>query len=118
VLLWNTRRLDSTPLLRAYERLLLENGTDYAKIRHDGIDQAKLATYFGGPFTTTSVVNEQRLTLEGLRGRILSCSYIPAAGEPGHDAVLQAIERMFEEHQQNGEVVVEYDVEIHVRQIT
>ena len=117
VLLWNTRRLDTTPLLRAYESLLLEHGTDYAGVRHDRIDQAKLATYFGGPFTTTSVVNEQRLTLDGLRGRTLSSSYIPAAGEPGHDVVLHAIERMFHEHEQHGEVVLEYDVEIHARQI-
>ena len=117
VLLWNTRRLDTTPLLQAYERLLLEHGVDYARVRHDQINPAKLATFFGGPFTTTAVVNEQRLTLDGLRGRILSSSYIPAAGQPRHDAVLQATERMFDEHAQNGEVVLEYDVEIHVRQI-
>jgi SAM-dependent methyltransferase len=117
MLLWNTRRLYTTPLLIAYERLLQDFGTDYANVRHDNIDQAKLTTYFGGPFTTITVVNEQRLTLDGLRGRILSSSYIPAAGQPGHDGVLQATERMFDEHAQNGEVVLEYDVEIHARQL-
>jgi SAM-dependent methyltransferase len=117
VLLWNTRRLDSTPLLRAYERLLLDHGTDYANVRHDRLDQAKLTTFFGGPFTTTSVVNEQRLTLDGLRGRVLSSSYMPAADQPGHDAALQQIERMFNEHQQHGQVTLKYDVEIHYRQL-
>ncbi|MBA3480643.1 MAG: class I SAM-dependent methyltransferase [Pirellulales bacterium] len=117
VLLWNTRRLDTTPLLRAYEQLLLDYGTDYANVRHDRIDPAKLATYFGGLYETTAVVNDQRLTLDGLRGRILSSSYMPAAGQPGHDAVLQQIERMFDEHQQHGQVTLEYDVEIHYRRL-
>jgi SAM-dependent methyltransferase len=117
VLLWNTHRLKTTPLLRAYEQLLLDCGTDYANVRHDRIDPAKLTIYFGGPYKTTAVVNEQRLTLDGLRGRILSSSYIPAAGQPGHDSVLQQIERMFNDHQQHGLVTLEYDVEIHYRHL-
>jgi SAM-dependent methyltransferase len=117
VLLWNTRRLDTTPLLRAYESLLLEYGTDYANVRHDQIDPAKLATFFGGPFATTSVVNEQRLTLDGLRGRILSSSYIPVAGQPGYDAVLRQIVQVFNEHQHDGEVTLQYDVEVHYRRL-
>src|SRR5690606_30196225 len=46
VLLWNARRLDATPFLRAYEQLLLDHGTDYASVRHDRVDEAKLAAYF------------------------------------------------------------------------
>src|SRR6266436_1072421 len=33
VLIWNERRLDSTPFLCAYEDLLLEFGTDYEQVR-------------------------------------------------------------------------------------
>src|SRR5438034_6729060 len=35
VLIWNERRLDSTPFLREYERLLLKYGTDYQVVRHE-----------------------------------------------------------------------------------
>ncbi len=38
-LFWNTRRLDGTPFLVAYEELLREYGTDYEKVRHEQIEQ-------------------------------------------------------------------------------
>jgi hypothetical protein len=31
--------------------------------------------------------------------------------------MLQQIERMFDEHQQHGRVTLEYDVEVHYRQV-
>src|SRR5215813_11661600 len=35
VVIWNERRLDTTPFLRDYEALLLKYGTDYQNIRHE-----------------------------------------------------------------------------------
>jgi hypothetical protein len=32
-IIWNERRVDTTPFLRAYEALLLRHGTDYEKVR-------------------------------------------------------------------------------------
>ncbi|MEP7157723.1 MAG: class I SAM-dependent methyltransferase, partial [Betaproteobacteria bacterium] len=37
VLLWNDRRVDSTPFLRDYEALLQEFGTDYNEINHKNV---------------------------------------------------------------------------------
>src|SRR5579862_9498368 len=45
VLLWNERRLDSTPFLREYERLLLRYGTDYTNVRHERTTQ-EMGTFF------------------------------------------------------------------------
>jgi len=42
VLLWNSRRIDSTPFLRAYEALLQQFGTDYREIQHKQIDHEML----------------------------------------------------------------------------
>jgi SAM-dependent methyltransferase len=113
VLLWNTRRLNATPFLRAYEEMLLVHGTDYQRVRHDKIDAGKLAEFYGGgDYSARSIPNEQRLTLEALRGRLLSASYVPAAGAPGYNAMLDAVERVFHQHQRGGEVVLEYDLEI------
>jgi SAM-dependent methyltransferase len=87
VLMWNTRRLDATPFLRAYENLLLEHGTDYARVRHDHVDPALVASFFGGSYATRSAPNQQRLTREGLRGRLMSASYVPSAGSPRHEVL-------------------------------
>ncbi len=115
VLMWNTRRIATTPFLRAYEQLLLEFGTDYQRVRHDRIDDARLNAFFGpGGYTEWTVENQQCLTLDGLRGRLLSSSYAPADGEPRHDAMLDALERLFLDHQQEGKVRMDYDCQLFV----
>jgi len=45
VLLWNERRIDSTPFLREFEQLLLRYGTDYQSVRHERTTQA-IETFF------------------------------------------------------------------------
>jgi hypothetical protein len=42
------------------------------------------------------------LDREGLRARLLSSSYIPAAGLASYEPMLAALEGLFEEHQRNG----------------
>ncbi len=46
VLIWNARRLESTPFLRAYEQLLQEYGTDYLQVRAENIDLEELQAFF------------------------------------------------------------------------
>jgi SAM-dependent methyltransferase len=111
-LLWNTRRTDGTPFLRGYEALLAEHGTDYAAIRHDRLDHARLHRFFGGPFEYRTLENAQRLDRTALRGRLLSSSYVPAAGEPGHDAMSADLDVLFDATADDGVVEMAYDVEI------
>jgi SAM-dependent methyltransferase len=119
VLMWNTRRLDATPFLRAYEELLLEYGTDYQRVRHDRIDDDAIKNFFGQRGCgLRSMENRQELTLEGLRGRLLSSSYVPAAGAPRHDAMLETLARLFDDHQTSGRVCLEYDTQLFYGQLT
>ena len=52
------------------------------------------------------------MDFEGLRGRLLSSSYVPDEGEPGHPELMEAARRLFEEHQTDGAVVLEYDTQV------
>ena len=115
VLVWNERRIDSTPFLAAYEALLLQYGTDYAEVRHrDAADDEALADFFGlGGYRTATFPNVQRFDLEGLRGRLLSSSYTPEAGQPGHAPMLEELRRIFEAHQDSGAVAFEYDTGVY-----
>ena len=118
ILLWNARRLDATPFLRDYEQLLKKYGADYAQVRHENVDQSRLDLFYGpGKWRKRYVYNEQRLTLDGLRGRVLSSSYVPAAGDPAQAAMLTELDALFAKHEQNGHVVIEYDTEIYFGQI-
>ena len=111
-LVWNARRAAGTPFLEGYEKLLLDHGTDYRLVGHRGIGPDRLAAFFGGPYETRRGENFQDLDLDGLRARLLPSSYVPAAGKPGHDAILAGLADLFERHQHAGRVRLEYDVDL------
>jgi SAM-dependent methyltransferase len=114
VLIWNERKLDATPFLCAFETLLLTFGTDYTAIRHENIDAMALHSFFGGAYDTFTFANEQHFDFEGLQGRLLSSSYAAAAGQPGHEAMIAELNRIFDTHQVSGQVCFEYDTRVHV----
>ena len=114
VLLWNSRRLDSTEFLRAYEALLHRYGTDYAEVQHKTVDPESLQAVFAeGVFTVRKLYNEQRFDFQGLQGRLLSSSYTPSPSHPNYRPMLGDLERMFDRHAESGEVCFEYDTEIY-----
>jgi SAM-dependent methyltransferase len=116
-LIWNTRRPGATSFLREYEGLLVRYGTDYDQVRHDRLEPGLLDVFFGGGHVSRSVPNEQVLDLEGLKGRVLSSSYTPAAGDPARAALLEAVARLFARHERGGRVRLEYDTEIHIGKV-
>jgi len=118
-LFWNSRRLDSTPFLLAYEALLQRFGTDYREVQHKNVDAARLQAFFGGEgFRRHELYNEQVFDLNGLRGRLLSSSYTPTELHPNYRPMLRELERIFEQHEEAGQVKFEYDVEIYTGHVT
>lgn len=112
-LVWNERRLDSTPFLREYERLLLEYGTDYEQVRHADVDSRALGDFFGAAgCKQRSFDNQQVFDFGGLKGRLLSASYTPEPGHPDHEPMLHELAAVFEAHQAEGRVAVEYDTRV------
>ena len=53
------------------------------------------------------------MDFEGLKGRLLSVSYIPLEGEPKFENMLKDIYRIFKEYEQKGKVRLEYDTEVY-----
>ena len=56
--------------------------------------------------------NQQRLDFDGLRGRLLSSSYIPKSGER-YDAMMRALPELFDKHAVDDHVMLEYDTKIY-----
>jgi SAM-dependent methyltransferase len=111
-LYWNTRRADGTPFLRAYEALLLEFATDYTQVDHRHVDDAALSAFFGGPWQSRVFEQEQVFDRDGIRGRLLSSSYVPAPDDSRHQPMLAALDRAFDAQQQDGRVRLIYDTEL------
>jgi hypothetical protein len=113
VLLWNARKTDTTPFLRGYEALLHEHGTDYASVNHENVTRETIQAVLGPGCGRRDVPNEQVFDFQGLKGRLLSSSYAPNAGHPGHAPMLDALERLFRAHQQDGRIRFEYDTQVY-----
>ncbi|MCA1630677.1 MAG: class I SAM-dependent methyltransferase [Acidobacteria bacterium] len=113
VLVWNMRRTDSTPFLRDYEKLLREFGTDYAQVNCEQASEDQIAEFFAGGFGSASFDNFQSFDFSGLRGRLLSSSYVPLAGHPKFEPMLAALRQLFDAHQRQDRVRVEYDAKVY-----
>jgi SAM-dependent methyltransferase len=110
VLMWNNRFTDTTPFLREYEQLICDFAIDYRQVDHRQIDIPAITEFFTPcSFQFRSAPNHQLFDLVGLLGRIASSSYMPVAGHPNHTRMVEAQERLFNQHQQNGRVEIQYD---------
>ena len=110
-LIWNERQLHSTPFLREYEQLLLEFATDYERVRHENVDEKKLSSFFQRSFQKRTFANNQIHDFEGLKGRLLSSSYMPAEGE-SFEAMINDLRALFAKHDEDGKITILYDTNV------
>jgi SAM-dependent methyltransferase len=112
-LVWNLRRLDSTPFLRDYEAFLHRWSNDYEEVSAQYAREESLRGLFGETgWTERRFDSAQRFDFEGLRGRLLSSSYTPKEGDPRREAMLAALPAVFEPHARDGRVAFEYDTRV------
>lgn len=114
VLIWNERQLDTTPFLIEYEALLLRYATDYGRVRHDHLDTAKLTGFFGKSFDSATFPNLQIFDFDGLKGRMLSSSYMPSEPSPIFTHMIEDLRSLFAKHAENGRIEVLYDTNVFI----
>ena len=111
-LVWNDRRLDATPFLRAYEDLLLNFGTDYAQVS-ELYGEGAVAKFFAPQkFEVGGFENIQQFDFAGLKGRVLSASYTPEPGHPKFEPMMERLREIFDRYQENGTIAFEYDTKV------
>jgi SAM-dependent methyltransferase len=109
-LVWNLRRLDSTPFLRDYEAFLRRWSDDYEEVSEKYAKPESLRALFGpAGWRERRFDSAQHFDFEGLRGRLLSSSYTPREGDPRRAEMLAALPAVFEAHARDGRVAFEYD---------
>lgn len=114
LLMWNDRRTDTTQFLQAYEDFIKMFATDYFQVNHKNIDEKIFNNFFGeSNFQMESFLNYQYFDLEGLKGRILSSSYMPAEGHKDFDFMMSVLKKIFTRFQEEGKVTLEYDTKIY-----
>jgi SAM-dependent methyltransferase len=114
VLVWHDRDVDSTPFLRAYEDFVRRHSTDYEQVSHKYLASYAALERFFAPREMRLIQqhNEQWLDADGLRGRLLSSSYIPKSGQCCEE-LLRELPHLFSSHVVDGHVVLQYDTKIY-----
>jgi len=112
VLIWNNRRKSGDNFSSDYEKFILKYGTDYKEVRKkeknvDKFFKNEKKVYY----------NYQDLDYDGLKGRLLSVSYIPLKDNPYFTKMLEELEDIFSRYQKNGTVKLEYDTEVYYGQL-
>jgi SAM-dependent methyltransferase len=111
-LIWNERQLDTNDFLRAYEELLKKYGTDYEKVRHDNLDKEVFEKSFRAEFSLKTFLNVQTLDFDGLKGRMLSSSYMPSETDPRFEPMITDLKRLFDKYAESGKIQILYSTNI------
>jgi hypothetical protein len=115
-LIWNER--SSRELMEEYDRILQETATEYCRVSQRNITDADVADFFApAPVELFYFPHAQRLDREGFLGRVLSSSYVPNVGQPGHDNVMKKMQAFFDKHAHSGRLDFPYQTRLYVAQL-
>jgi ubiquinone/menaquinone biosynthesis C-methylase UbiE len=113
-LLWNERQ-DTSPINRAYDNLLEAMATDYRNVSHRRIAAEDIREFFApGEVQLRIFANNQTLDCDGFLGRLVSSSYVPNLGQPGHLEIVEAAKKIFEAYQVGGKITFEYETKVYL----
>jgi methyltransferase family protein len=113
LLIWNERI--SEDLMEEYDRILQEWAPEYNRVGRRNVTEADVADFFApGPVELFYFPHAQRLDRDGFLGRVLSSSYVPNVGQPGHEPVMNKMEAFFDRHSQSGWIDFPYQTRVYV----
>ncbi len=113
LVVFNSRLVEATPFMRAYEKHLIEKAIDY-----EGVDHRR-----GLTDRLRSVLDDYRewrfpFTLQhryqDVHGLSMSSSYVPAPGHPKYGEFFRGLREVFDAHAVNGVVEFPYETEAYV----
>ena len=117
VLVWNDRRLDRPAFAVGYEQLVRRYNTDFDKINHRNVtkdeSEALRRLFDGAKYENANFDNPQTHDWDGVRARLLSSSYMPLSDDPRYEAMLSELRQVFDAHERDGKVTLEYDTRVY-----
>ena len=117
ILIWNERKTNSDFEI-AYDQFIIKHAIDYVQVDHRNIDTASIVAFFDPlPVHLEIFVNQQIFDFDGLKGRLLSSSYMPALNEIGYDAMIEDLKLLFAKYQKENLIAINYDTKLYVGQL-
>jgi SAM-dependent methyltransferase len=116
VLLWN-ERLTASAFEKEYNQLIVKHGKDYVEVDHRNIGTEDIAAFFHPqPVQLKIFPNKQVFDFNGLKGRLLSSSYMPLEVEPGAEAMINDLALLYKRFEENGRIEIHYETKVYVGQ--
>jgi len=117
-LVWNMRQTAETSFARRYEAIL-RMLPEYERVKADGAPIEELRAFFSpGAMKQATFYYEQRLGFEAFLGRVLSSSYVPLPGTPGHEEIVAALTGLFAEEAVDAKICFAYDTQVYYGRLT
>jgi ubiquinone/menaquinone biosynthesis C-methylase UbiE len=114
-LIWNERQEEASAVSREYDNILVEMVPDYQNVTHRQTGLEEFRAFFApGEVQLRTFPNLQSLDREGFLGRLLSSSYVPNRGQPGHAEIVAAVGKLFEAHNIGGKIRFDYETKVYV----
>jgi SAM-dependent methyltransferase len=117
VLIWNGFRVETSPLNKGYQEIVLKYGTDYKEVAREitGVDVESFFAPKECKFASFEF--KQVFDFEGLQGRLLSSSYAPEATDPSFGRMIEELRALFDATQRDGKVDFNYETEVYYGQL-
>jgi SAM-dependent methyltransferase len=113
-IIWNERLDEASALQREYEAILQRLAPEYSKVVHRQVTLEQIQAFFGPRSVQLFTFPRfQFLDREAFLGRVLSSSFVPNVGQPGHTEVMSAVADLFDRCQANGRVRMEYETRLY-----
>jgi len=113
VLFWNERLMESN-FEKDYDALIVKHAIDYVKVDHRFTDLKSVQKFFyPGTCELKEFTNYQSFDFEGLKGRLLSSSYMPQKGDSGYVAMADDLQRLYNKYQKDGSVKINYTTKVY-----
>jgi len=112
ILIWNSRINDASDFMSAFENFLNKFSIDYQKVNHQIIGLETFGKFFNN-FEVQYFPNEQVFDFEGLKGRVLSASYIPTEEDYRFSNMIEELRSLFDKFNEKGKIKMIYQTEVY-----
>ncbi|MDE1193256.1 MAG: class I SAM-dependent methyltransferase [Arachidicoccus sp.] len=114
VLIWNERLTDSE-FEKEYDKLIIKHAIDYVSVDHRNIHDTDIHTFCSPNSIEKKIFpNQQIFDFEGLKGRLLSSSYMPTEEQDGFWEMIIDLEILYDKYQSNHRIIISYETKVYV----
>jgi SAM-dependent methyltransferase len=115
VLIWNKRDSETSVFMQEYEKLICECCPEYNPELN--LDEKVFNNFYGVKnFRLANFRNQQVFDFTGLKGRLLSASYVPAENSANKE-ILNRLKEIFDKYNKDGKIKFEYNTQVYFGKI-